>query len=705
MPERQSSPGDVPERPERDATENGPDPGTEHGDRTGGNTRPAGKPPASASEATTAFSSKADGAAQAGGDAGATPAASWFTPVDAEVTQVLARTPAAKATLPPDAAKEPEPATEVIPVTPVAPPLPPPNVSEQDDADTAEPRPRRRKLLVVGAVVGVLVALYAGDLLLGSGSVPRGVTVAGVSLGGLPLDEAEQRLRSEIEPRAARPIPINVGEATSELDPVAAGLAVDWPGTMNAAGAQELNPIVRITSFFTERPVALVTSADAAALNQALEEFAPAVDRAPVEGSVRFEGTVPQAVDPVPGQQLDVAGAAEVVLRDWATGAPVTLPLTQLPATTTPEGVATAIEQVARPAVAAPVTVIGENGVRGTITPDVIASALFFRAENGGLIPEINQRAVQDALAPQMAPSERPGRDATLDFSSGRPVIVPSEDGRGVDYDATLAELLTVLTSTGPREITAVYADQPAETTTEDLEALGNPEVIGEFTTGGFARDSGMNIRRAAEQINGVVVQPGETFSLGQATEPRNAANGYIEAGIISEGRASRGVGGGVSQLATTLYNASYFAGMVDVEHQEHSFYISRYPPGRDGVSHDHPLHGVELARVLPPQVREPHSDDRRVDHDERGREHDHDEGARAGYGRCARSGRRRGHRADPGPGAVNTISPAPGAPCCGTSPAAVASRVASSGPIGHTTCSVTCSARGACSPSAEQVR
>jgi vancomycin resistance protein YoaR len=199
-------------------------------------------------------------------------------------------------------------------------------------------------------------------------------------------------------------------------------------------------------------------------------------------------------------------------------------------------------------------------------------------------VPELNQQAVQDALAPQMAPSERPGRDATIDFSSGRPVVVPSQDGRGVDYEASLAQLLEVLTSTGPREITAIYADQPAEVTTEDLESLGNPEIIGDFTTGGFAPDSGVNIRRAAELINGIVVQPGETFSLDAATGPRTAANGYVEAGVIDNGQPSRGIAGGVSQVSTTLYNAAYFAGMTLLEHKAHSFYISRYPAGREAT-------------------------------------------------------------------------------------------------------------------------
>ncbi|GAA1309907.1 VanW family protein [Pseudonocardia xinjiangensis] len=533
-----------------------------------------------------------------------TPATAWFNPVDHEATQVIPRAPAA----PPAPAPSPvDPPTERIPVTRgpgfsssvapptaainttsiTAPPPPPPpsdNGAGGSDSGARPPQKRKRRILLLTGVVGALALIYVGDLVINSGSVPRGVTVAGVSVGGLGLEDAEQRLRTEIEPRTRQPIQVTVGEARSEIDPAAAGLAVDWDATLANAGSQPLNPITRITSFFTQREVGVVTTSDADKLDAALEELSPIVDKPPTEGSVRFEGTTPVPVDPVPGQNLDVPAAAGVLMNDWATGRPVALPLTVLPPSTTPEDVAAAIDQVARPAVSEPVTMVGEGGASGTVTPDVIASALSFRAEGGDLLPEINPAAVTDALKPQLASSERPGRDASLDFSSGRPVVVPSQDGRGVDYEASLAPLLDVLTGTGEREITAVYADQPAELTTEELNDLGITGVVGEFTTGGFAADSGRNIKRAAEQINGMIVEPGETFSLNQATAPRNASNGYVEAGIISDGHPSRGVGGGVSQVATTLYNAAYFAGMVDVAHKEHSFYISRYPAGREAT-------------------------------------------------------------------------------------------------------------------------
>jgi vancomycin resistance protein YoaR len=91
-------------------------------------------------------------------------------------------------------------------------------------------------------------------------------------------------------------------------------------------------------------------------------------------------------------------------------------------------------------------------------------------------------------------------------------------------------------------------------------------------------------MRTAAAKIDGTIVEPGETFSLNEATGPRGLAQGYVEAGVISGGDFTTSVGGGVSQLATTIFNAVFFAGLEDVHHKPHSYYISRYPPGREAT-------------------------------------------------------------------------------------------------------------------------
>jgi vancomycin resistance protein YoaR len=506
--------------------------------------------------------------------------------VVADVPPAEPAAPPATETDGPPAVEPPAPddATEVIPAEAL-------EAARSADAPTeviAAARPRRRYkrvLLVTGLVVGLLALLYVGDLVWTSGTLPRGVTVAGERVGGLSHADAEQRVRAVVEPRTVRPVAVAAGAVTSELDPKTAGLAVDWAATVDRAGSQPLNPVTRVRSFFTEREAGVVSRVDDEAVDSALQQLAPVVNKPPVEGSVRFEGTTPLPVPPVDGQELDLVAAQAVLEREWTSGSTVHLPMTVLAPTTTADDVTKAIRDVATPAVSGPVTVTGEK-VTGTIAPEVVAAALSFRAApNAGLVPELNKAAIQEALDPQLASSEQPGRNASLTFVEGRPVVTPSQDGRGIDYDATFKDLLAVLTKAGDeRRITAVYAAQPAELTTDELNGLKITGLIGEFTTAGFAQDSGRNIKRAAQVINGEIIKPGETFSLNGATEPRDLAHGYVEAGIISDGHASRGVGGGVSQIATTLYNAAYFAGMTDVTHKPHSFYISRYPAGREAT-------------------------------------------------------------------------------------------------------------------------
>lgn len=453
-------------------------------------------------------------------------------------------------------------------------------------SDGKHGKPRRFRLLwlLLTAPFALLASLYLGDLLLSSDRVPRGVTAAGVPIGGMKLGEAEDRLRADVTPRATQPVAITLGDGDGEIDPTAVDLSVDWAASVAQAGTQPLNPLTRLTSLFTTREIGVVSTADDAALTAALDQLGRTIAKDPVEGTVRFDGSEPVAVNPENGRQLDVDASAALLKRDWATGAIVDLPIIELEPSTTTSDVQAAVDDIASPAVSAPLVIDGDDDARAVISEDVIAAALTFDIDDGDIAATVDETAIADAARPQLAASETPLRNATIDFAASPPAKVPSQDGRRIDYDATLEDLMDALTSTDERDITAVYVDDPATFTTADLDALGPVEGIGEFQTSGFSGDSGVNIKRAAGAIDGLVVAPGETFSLNGATNPRNASNGYVEAGIILDGRPDSGVGGGVSQVATTLFNAAYFAGMELVEHQEHSYYISRYPAGREAT-------------------------------------------------------------------------------------------------------------------------
>ncbi|WP_443056426.1 VanW family protein [Streptomyces sp. NBC_00667] len=92
------------------------------------------------------------------------------------------------------------------------------------------------------------------------------------------------------------------------------------------------------------------------------------------------------------------------------------------------------------------------------------------------------------------------------------------------------------------------------------------------------------NIARAVQLINGSVVRPGDTWSFNKTVGERTKANGFVDGIMINDGRYVKSLGGGISAVATTMFNAVFFAGLQPVEHGAHSFYIERYPEGREAT-------------------------------------------------------------------------------------------------------------------------
>ncbi|WP_231104609.1 VanW family protein [Haloechinothrix halophila] len=449
-----------------------------------------------------------------------------------------------------------------------------------------------KTMMVAGAVMAALVLTYLADLLINWGDVPRGVTVAGVDVGGMSRTSAEQTLRQELQPRFDDPIKITAGDVQTELNPKSAGLGIDWQGTLEEAGKPPLSPITRITSFWTETEVGIVSQSIPERLENTVARLVEnELNHPKVEGTIKFEPTgsggdvEAVAVMPRQGQQVSsVEDAVATIESGWLNEGGVQLDVTRKPVKTSEEGVRATLEQVAEPAVSGPITMEGE-GANGVLEPKVIGKAFQFKPDkDGSLKPKVDRKTLREALEPQLAGTETEGRDAEIVFEGGEPAVKPSKVGRQIDWQKSLKPYLDVITQTEERTLTAVYKEQKPKTTTEEAENLGIKEVIGEFTTGGFAEDSGVNIRTVAAEVNGAIVKPGDTFSLNGHTGKRGKAEGYVDAGIIENGVPGTAVGGGISQFATTLYNAAYFAGLKDAGHQEHSYYISRYPMAREAT-------------------------------------------------------------------------------------------------------------------------
>ncbi|WXG71829.1 VanW family protein [Rhodococcus sovatensis] len=458
-------------------------------------------------------------------------------------------------------------------------------VDDSAPAGVSDDKSSRVKIaVIVGAAVAIIGVFYAADMLSSNGSVPRGVTVAGVAVGGLSHDDAEARLQAELGPRVDQAVDLDAGDQQLELVPRDAGLDIDWIATLDRAGSQPINPFTRLASFFTDSEIGVQSTVDPALLDAAVESIRAQTDRAPAEGDVVFEGTTPVGVTPAPGQALDVAGARETIETNWAFGA-LELPVETVDVAIHQDEVDRVLAEVAKPAVSAPVVFTGQDNAEAVLDPGGIARILSFEPDgDGALATRLDTAAATGILAPALASTETQPKDATFALGGGAPTVVPGVVGELVQWPKTLEQLPALLASTDARTGEAIYEPVQPELTTEGAQALGINEVVAEYTTGGFEYASGVNIGLTADIVNGALVKPGETFSLNEYTGPRGTAQGFVESGIIDNGRPDRAVGGGISQFATTLYNASYFGGMEDAGHTEHSYYISRYPEAREAT-------------------------------------------------------------------------------------------------------------------------
>jgi vancomycin resistance protein YoaR len=446
-------------------------------------------------------------------------------------------------------------------------------------------------LLAVGLVV-LLGGLYVVGYLSTGHKVPHGTTVAGVHIGGLEPVAARATLEKELGPRAQEPIVVTAEGRRAAIQPARAGLAVDYDRSVAQAGGGRSWHPARLWDYFTGGDdLDAVVAVDRDRLDAAVDRLADKVDKQAVEGSVTFREGRAQPHLGRPGQELDRKAASTAVTDAFLavsagdSGAPVPLEVRETAPEVTAEDVRAAMSDFAEPAMSAPVVlVLGGKDV--VLRPEAYSPALSMKAKDGTLVPRVDRRKLVAAIEPaadSVAPTPEP---ATVRLVNGEPQVVPGKDGITFDHAEVARRFLSLVTrAAGERTLEVKTVVDRPDFTAEDARKLQISEPVSSFTTYFPHADyRNTNLGRAAELVNGTVLKPGETFSLNGTVGERTAQNGFTEGYMISDGVYKEDFGGGVSQVATTLFNAAFFAGLQDVEHKPHSFYIDRYPVGREAT-------------------------------------------------------------------------------------------------------------------------
>ena len=459
----------------------------------------------------------------------------------------------------------------------------------KNQSSPAQPREKAGAKVVFWLLFALVVlfgGLYVAAHYVAGDKVPRNTTVSGVRIGGHPQEEAAERLRAGLADRVARDIETTVEGTEVALDPAQLGLGVDYEASVQEAGGETSWDPVRLWNYFTGGDeLEAVVDVDPTAYNAALASLDEQHGAAPRDGAIAFAGNEIETTAARAGQALDPADtlkALEGAFLDEEADV-VALEMAEVQPDIDSSDVQEALDAFASPAVAAPVTLSFE-GSNVKLFPADYTPALTLVPTNGELVPTLDAAKLTEVVGSKVTAGAP--EDASVALVNGTPQVVPAKPGVTFDDKELEAGFLdTVAKPQGERTIALTAKVAKPDFTTKDARALQVRERVSTFTTYfPYAEYRNVNIGRAADIIDGTLLKPGETFSMNDTVGERTEANGFTRGYIISDGILVQDLGGGVSQMATTLFNAMFFAGLEDVEHKPHSFYIDRYPIGREAT-------------------------------------------------------------------------------------------------------------------------
>ena len=468
-----------------------------------------------------------------------------------------------------------------------------PGPSERGKGDTG---PRvLRILLVVAVAVVVVVALWGVDTNATRGKVGRNVTLAGTPIAGLTAPELDAAVAELAERYRVADVVVDAPEGGFQANAAELGLSVVADRT--AAEAMTVGRTGNVAdrmwgwarSFVWERKAPVRITVDETAMDRIVVERDPK-RKPPVEPSLTVSDDDKVVPKPgVPGRGISRPSVLAALQEAGPEGLPLRISVERdaIPPRFPIEDaqrLADRAEQLSAgglPVTAGTATAtVPASVLRGWFTTQPTAEELQLTVDASDAPDTLAQLFPKPVVAPV---------DAGFSVSGGQVSITPSKPGSGCCGPGAVEAIQSSLLTRSPGDMTAVSLPLKTVPPSRDEEAarkLGIVEPIGTFTTnhaGGEPRVR--NIHRIADMIQGAVIAPGATFSVNNYVGRRTAANGFVAAPVIDKDyNFTDDVGGGISQFATTIFNAAFFAGLDIPSYYMHGIYISRYPFGREST-------------------------------------------------------------------------------------------------------------------------
>ncbi|MBA3475750.1 MAG: VanW family protein [Actinobacteria bacterium] len=239
----------------------------------------------------------------------------------------------------------------------------------------------------------------------------------------------------------------------------------------------------------------------------------------------------------------------------------------------------------ARKLVAEPISLAFKGEDVGALTPERLAQLVRFRPNGSRFRVTFARDRIAKAVEPFLAKWRQRAVNArfvvdgkSVRISPSRPGLTP--DGRWI------SDSISAAAASPTRRASLRLKQVRADLTTTEADQLGIRDQISTFTTdmGPSSSNRIHNVQLMAEYIDGTIIKPGDTFSFNDRVGPRTVERGFREGQMIIGSLLVPAIGGGVCQTATTLFNNAFDLGLPILDRQNHSFYISHYPMGRDAA-------------------------------------------------------------------------------------------------------------------------
>jgi vancomycin resistance protein YoaR len=434
-------------------------------------------------------------------------------------------------------------------------------------------------LAVSAVVVGFVFSGSAGRL-------ADGTRIAGIDVGGLTPQRATALLTSKEAAADASPGTFTADGKVFHLPAAELSVHSDWAAAV--ASAQNRGGGFGVVRGYRRLalelfPVDIAPHVDYydAAVAYEVRKIAEAVDR-PEQGASLVRNGLHISISPgTAGVEVDQAAAQRLIVKSLASfsRAPVALPVRRAAPTVTVASLLR-VQQLAARAVSAPVTLrLGATTWR--LPRWRIATLLKLEPSLSIAGP-----AAERYFSLLRKRTDRPGRDATWRPVAGGGVhLVAATTGLALDLETSAQRVLAAAERTTNRVVELAIVDSQPQRSTAQARAMGIVGTVGSYETiyGGVANRI-HNVQLVAHLIDGKLIAPHATFSFNDATGERSASKGFLVAPVIINGELATGLGGGVCQVSTTVFNAAYEAGLPITARTNHALYISHYPLGRDAT-------------------------------------------------------------------------------------------------------------------------